>query len=163
MNRVIKYGVVSLLLILLQTSVVNFIAILHVAPDLLVVWIVYLAIRRGQLAATLAGFAIGLVIDIVSGDNGMLGLAALSKTVCGFVAGYFYNENKTIQTLTTYRFAVAVLTASFVHHTLYFVIFLQGSTLSWLHVFAFYGVPATVYTAVFSLLPMLMFARRFRR
>jgi len=40
-----------------------------------------------------------MVVDLLSGADGMLGLSALAKTIAGFVAGYFYNENKTLQTL----------------------------------------------------------------
>jgi len=91
----------------------------------------------------------------------MLGLAALAKTFAGFTAGYFYNENKTHNTLGGYQFIVIVAIASVVHNTLYFIIFLQGSGLSWMQSVLSYGMPTTAFTAAVALLPMFAFARKY--
>src|SRR3989442_2899629 len=56
-----------------------------VAPDIPVVLVVLLAIRRGPEAGCLVGFALGLVADVLAG--GPLGLHALSKALVGFAAG----------------------------------------------------------------------------
>ncbi|MEW6511157.1 MAG: rod shape-determining protein MreD [Bacteroidota bacterium] len=151
----------TLLFLLLQTTLARYLAVGGLPPDLTLIWIVYLAVRRGQIAATLAGFASGLVLDLMSGHDGMLGLAALCKTAAGFLAGYFYNENKTLQTLSTYRFLLILAFVAIVHNLLYFTIFLQGSEISWWGAAAFYGVPSAAYTAAMGLLPMFVFARRF--
>jgi rod shape-determining protein MreD len=151
----------SILLLLIHTSLIRFLAIGPITPDILLVWIVYLAIRRGQIVATTVGFFIGLTVDLNSGNDGMLGLAALSKTVAGFVAGYFYNENKTLQTLGGYQFIVVTVIVSLVHNVLYFLIFLQGTGLQWSEAILEYGVPTTMYTAAVALLPMFAYARKF--
>src|SRR2546425_10866737 len=52
-----------------------------VAPDIPVVLVVLLAIRRGPEAGCLVGFALGLVADVLAG--GPLGLHALSKALVG--------------------------------------------------------------------------------
>ncbi len=161
MRRTAEYILLSLFLILLQTSVVNFLSIATIVPDLLIVWIVYIAIRQGQFVGTIAGFVIGLLLDLISGKDGMLGLAAMAKTVCGFTAGYFYNENKTVQTLGGYRFILAIAIASLLHNVIYFLIFLQGSEIQWWGALLWHGVPTTVYTTVFGLLPMFAFARKY--
>ena len=54
------------------------------------------------------------------------GLMAMTKTIAGFIAGYFYNDNITTQTLGSYRFVLIVLLASFVHNLFFYGIFLQG-------------------------------------
>jgi len=56
-----------------------------VSPDIPVVLVVLLAIRRGPEAGCLVGFALGLVADVLAG--GPLGLHALSKALVGFAAG----------------------------------------------------------------------------
>ena len=56
-------------------------------------YLVYIALRRGQIEATINGFIIGLLQDVITTQ--FFGLAALSKTIAGFVAGYFFNENTT--------------------------------------------------------------------
>jgi rod shape-determining protein MreD len=139
----------SLLILLLQTTVVRFLSIQGIVPDI-----------RGQITATVAGFLLGLTLDLISGPDGMVGLAALTKTLAGFLAGYFYNENKTQQTLGGYQFIIIVVLVSLVHNVIYFLLFLQGSGLVWSEMLMRHGVPATVYTVAVALLPMFAFARK---
>ncbi len=162
MRRTIADILLSLLLFLVHSTLVKFLSIRDITPDILVVWIVYLSIREGQLVGTVAGFLIGLAVDLMSGSDGMLGLSALAKTVAGFAAGYFYNENKTQQTLGGYPFIIAVAVASLLHNIIYFVIFLQGSPLGLQSIILMYGIPATLYTAAVGFLPMFAFARKYR-
>jgi len=161
MQRVLAYIIISLALLVLQTSLVSYLAISNIVPDVMLLWVVYIAIREGQAAGTIAGFGAGLLLDFLSGTNGMLGLSALSKTVAGFAAGYFYNENKTLQTLGSYQFVIAVTVTSLLHNVIYFLIFLQGTDVGWWGAVLRYGIPTTVYTAAFSLLPVFAYARRY--
>ena len=161
MQRAIGYILVSLLLLLLSTTLVKFLAISEIVPDILLVWIVYVAIREGQIAGMTAGFLLGLVVDLLSGPDGMTGVSALAKTVAGFLAGYFYNENKTLQTLGGYQFIVAIGVVSLVHNVIYFLIFLQGTDMSWWRMIVVYGVPTMLYTAAIGLLPMFAIARKY--
>jgi rod shape-determining protein MreD len=160
MRQSAGYILLSILLVLLQTTLVRYLAVDTVAPDLLLIWVVYLALREGQNAGTTAGFFIGLLFDLISGKDGVLGLAALCKTLAGFVAGYFYNENKILQILGGYQFILVVTVASIVHNVLYFIVFLQGSEVGWLDAVVLYGLPTTLYTAALALLPMFVFSRR---
>jgi rod shape-determining protein MreD len=150
----------TLLFILLQTTVAQYLAVAGLCPDIALIWIIYLSLRRGQITGTVAGFFTGLVLDVLSGNDGMLGLAALSKTAGGFMAGYFFNENKTLQTLGSYRFILIILSVSLVHNLIYFIIFLQGSGAHWWQAILLYGVPAALYTAAVGLIPTFVFARR---
>lgn len=161
MQRVVVYILASVVLLALQTTVARFLSVAGIVPDFLVVWIVYVAIRRGQLAATLTGFLLGICVDLISGPDGMLGLEALAKTLAGFTAGYFFNENKTIQSLGGYVILLAIGAASLVHNVVYFLIFLQGTDIGWWSSLLRYGFPATVYTTCVGLLPMFGFARRY--
>lgn len=161
MRRAVFYVLVSFLFIILHTILTKFLTVGNIVPDIIVVWIVYVAIREGQIAGLAVGFASGLVIDLVSGQDGMLGLAALTKTLAGFVAGYFYNENRTFQILGGYGFIIAIGVASLVHNVVYFLIFLQGTEIGWLSAISFYGVPSTLYTAALGLLPMFVFAHKY--
>ena len=149
----------TLMVVLLQTTIAQYLAVAGFSPDIALIWIVYLSIRRGQITGTVAGFLVGLVLDLLSGNDGMLGLAALSKTVGGFTAGYFFNENKTVQTLGSYRFILIILSVSLVHNLIYFIIFLQGSGAHWWQAILLYGIPAALYTAAVGLIPTFVFAR----
>ena len=160
MRRALIDALVCLAIIVAHTTLSDFIAVAGIVPDIPLVAVVYLALRRGQIAGTVAGFGIGLALDLLSGNDGMLGLSALAKTSAGFVAGYFYNENKIAQALGGYQFMVVVTIASAVHNLLYFLVFLQGSGINWTMTLMRYGLPTTLYTAAVSAIPMFISARK---
>ena len=146
--------------LLLQTTLVHFVAIAGVVPDLVLLWIVGVAVRRGQTPATVTGFALGLFLDLLGGPDGMLGLSSLAKTIGGFVAGYFYNPNKTLQTLGGAQLLLIVLVASAAHNIIYFLVVLQGLGMSWGTMLFRYALPTTAYTIAVALLPMFAYARK---
>jgi rod shape-determining protein MreD len=156
--RYLRYGFISLLCILLQTKVMRLLTVDGITPDVLTIWIVYLALKEGQLSGTLWGFALGLLFDL--GTGGFVGLSALAKTIAGFSAGYFYNENKTHLTLASYRFLLIVLLVSVIQNTLYFVVYSQGSEVGLLRAVFEVGLATAFYTTTWTLLPMFAFARR---
>lgn len=162
MRRYLFLSFISFLLIVFSTTVVNFVAIGNAIPDLLLMWIVYIAITQGQLTGTLFGFSIGLFVDVISGNDGMLGLSALCKSLAGFVAGYFYHENKIEINLSTSKFLFAVGTSALLHNALYFVIFLRGSDVGWWSAIVAYGIPSMLYTTALAVVPMSLFRRKFQ-
>jgi rod shape-determining protein MreD len=158
-GRQIKIALLSLLLILLQTQVLRFLSLEGITPDLLLIWIVYIAITSGQMSGTVWGFVIGLVFDFVTGN--FIGLSALTKTICGFTAGYFFNDNKTTMTLRSYRFVMIVLMVSLLHNTIYFVVFTQGTDIGLLRAVFQFGLATALYTSLITLLPMFGFSRKY--
>jgi len=161
MRRIFSYALITVLLITLHSTLVNVIMVGTAIPDVLIIWIVYIAITSTQLYGTIAGFTIGLLVDLISGNDGMLGLSALTKTLAGFVAGYFYNENMTERTLAGWKFVFAVGLASLLHNGVYFLIFLQGTDISWWRAIALHGIPSSLYTTTLATVPMFVFRRKY--
>ena len=159
MQSYIRSAVIVMGLLLLHTIFIPFISLSGYLPDLLLLYLVYLAVQRGQIEAMISGFIIGILQDIVAIK--FFGLAALAKTITGFVAGYFFNENTTEQTLGSYRFVLLVGISSIVHDLVYFTIFFQGSEGSVLLSTLELTLGLTLYTCVISLLPMFFFSRKF--
>lgn len=159
MQHYIQSALVVIGLLLLQTTFIPLISIGSYLPDLFIIWLTTVALRRGQIEATISGFAIGLLQDIVSLK--FFGLMTLSKTATGFVAGYFYNENTVEQTLGSYRFVLLVLLCSFLHDLLYFVFFFQGSEEPALLMILGLSTGMTLYTGVIGILPMFFFSRKY--
>ncbi len=157
MQLYLRYALITLALITLQTTIIPFTSIAHIIPDILLIWIVYIAITRGQIPATIFGFAIGLVMDLLSGE--FLGLSALTKTIAGFLSGYFYNENKIEMTLGNYQFLIFVAIMSFVHNVIYFVIFTQGSDVGFFTAIFRFGMFSTIYTTSLALIPYFIYSR----
>jgi len=160
MQRVVVYTGVSLALLLLHLLVVPSVMLTQIAPDLILIFVVFLAIHEGQLAATIAGFVLGILLDLVGGETNVLGLSALAKSVAGFVAGYFYNEGRSVPVLGSYRFLLIVGIASLVHNGIYFVIYLQGTPIGFADALFLHAVPSALYSVLIATIPMFFFSRQ---
>ena len=159
MERFLRSAGLVLVLLIVQTTFIPYLAIGGILPDILLPWLVYVALRRGQIEAAGYGFGAGLLQDLIS--TKFLGLAALSKTICAFSAGYFINENTTEQTLGSYRYVLIVLLCCFINDVVYFTVFFQGIEGSLVgHVLQF-SLTSSLYTGVVSLLPMFAFSQKF--
>lgn len=158
MPHYVRLILITIVLITLQTTVISFTSVLNIIPDVMLIWIVYIAVTQGQIPAMVFGFGIGLTIDLASGQ--FLGLSALCKTLAGFIAGYFYQENKIEITLSNYRFMVIVGVVSFLHNIIYFVIFTSGSDVSLVTAIFQFGIFSSLYTTAVSSIPMFVYMRK---
>ncbi len=86
--KYISYVLLSLVTLLVQITLLRYIAINTITPDLLLLLIIYIALREGQIAGLLFGFAVGFTEDLCT--SSVLGLSALSKVLVGYIAGLFY-------------------------------------------------------------------------
>ena len=74
--------------VLLQTTVLEVVAVGGVTPDLQLILLLFLALRRGSMSGQLAGFAGGLLEDLAS--LAPLGFHALVRTLVGFSSGLLH-------------------------------------------------------------------------
>jgi rod shape-determining protein MreD len=159
MGKQFKYLFFSFILLNVQTYLSQLISLQGIVPDLLLIWLIYIAIKDGQVTGTIWGFAIGLMFDLSTGT--FVGLAAMTKTIAGFTAGYFYGENKFELILGSYRFVLIVLFVSLIHSIIYFVLFTRGSDIRLLKAIFQIGLATSFYTSAVSLLPMFIFGRKY--
>jgi len=159
MERLLRSAGIVLVLLVLQTIFIPFLSVIGFVPDIFLPWLVYVALRRGQMEASIYGFAAGFLQDMTA--TRFLGLAALAKTIGAFVAGYFFNENTTEQTLGSYRYVLIILLCSFINDLVYFTVFFQGVEGSFFNHVLQFSVASTIYTGVISLLPMFAFSQKF--
>jgi rod shape-determining protein MreD len=89
MGRDLKATIVTFLIlsacVVLQSTVFRYIAILDVKPDLALIVLIFVALRRGSMTAQVAGFASGIVEDLVSVSP--VGFHMLLRTLIGALAG----------------------------------------------------------------------------
>jgi rod shape-determining protein MreD len=157
MKRHAGYVVKALILLVVQANLPDIISIRGIAPDLLLIYLVYLAVKEGQMYTLPWGFLLGLVLDLTTGT--VIGLSALSKTVAAFTAGYFYSENKIGMILGTYRFLLYVLVTAFVHNAIYFAVFTLGSDIGFFGAVFGVGLASALFTTTIAIVPMLVSAR----
>jgi rod shape-determining protein MreD len=145
-------------LLIIQTTIVPFISVNGITPDLILIMLVFYSIRNGQIYGTVLGFIYGFLFDLITG--GLLGSAMLSKTIAGFIAGYFSNENKRENYFRTYTFILIVLLCSVVDliiNTLFSTIDLNTSIVL---LFFEQGVLPGIYTSVLSAFIILFYPKR---
>ncbi|MGE5315211.1 MAG: rod shape-determining protein MreD [Acidobacteriota bacterium] len=159
MPHSIRIILITVLLVALQTTLIPFLSVANIIPDILLIWVVYTALQSGQIPATVLGFSAGLLVDLLSGQ--FLGLSALSKTIVGFAAGYFYNDNKVDFTIARYQFLIIVALMSFIHNLIYFTVFVQGTDIGLIAAMLRFGLFATIYTTAVALLPWFVFTRKY--
>ncbi len=155
--RFLVYALVALLLTVITIVFLNFLAIGGVAPDVLLILCVWVALSEGQFAGMLFAFSVGMIFDIASSDT--LGSNALAKLIAAFVAGYFFNEKKIDETLGTVRFLVVVTLSGLSHNLIYYFLYIRPSEISFAGFFIKYGIASTLYTTVISIVPMLWKSR----
>jgi len=151
--RYIYYTVAVLILISIHLTVLDFIAIGNITPDLLIILVVIIAFNEGQFKAVFAGFFIGLIFDLLTFD--VIGTNTLTKTVVAFFAGYFYQEGEAKKIIGSLKFLIIILISSLIHNVIYNIFYLKLSAASFMVFFLKYGVAAALYTTVIAVFPML--------
>lgn len=151
-QRIVWYVGGAIALGFLQKLLFDRLLIFGAKPDTLLLLTVWIARREGQSLGTTAGFFIGLFMDLL---HGTMGLDAFSKTVSGFVAGFFSNPDD-LEKLSNFILATAL--ASFFGTSAYELVSsaLQAPILKWTR--------AAVATSLYNLLFAYLFfesAKRF--
>ncbi|MCK6600838.1 MAG: rod shape-determining protein MreD [Bacteroidetes bacterium] len=160
MNREWIYlTLITVGVVLVQFLVMNRIAILDIAPDILLISVSAVSIQYGRTTGMVYGFASGFLLDLMTG---FLGVHAFAKTISGFIYGMFYVDNKPLtgwykqQYLQIFAIGAIFhfLVLSFYNH-----LHLSGSVLQFL--LKFVG-GQTLYTLLFAWLFTMYFWNRRR-
>ena len=155
MNKIIKYTLQLILLILIQVFVLNNINLFgYLNPYLYVLFLIIYHFKNNQLETIFLGFILGFSLDLISQSSGAHTIACLT---IGFLRPYFaifsfrlklseLPENlisKEARTLNKIGFLFLMI---FVHHfILFFIIFLDLKSI-------FLILKNTFFTTVFSII-----------
>jgi rod shape-determining protein MreD len=155
LNEYLKYAGLIAVLIIVQKTLVWLIAVTsyEITPDIVLIGLVYVSLKKGKIAGSAGGFVSGLILDFVSFS--FLGLMALSKTVAGFIAGFFSNESKIERYVSSYMFVLIVFFCSLINNVIYFMIYFQGTMLAPVDILVRYVLPTSVYTSFISVLAVI--------
>lgn len=160
MAEYVKYAVLLLVLAVVQKTLIWLLAVTsyEITPDILLIGIVYISIKKGKITGSILGFLFGLIFDFFSFS--FLGLMALAKASAGFTAGFFNNENKIDRYTQSYVFIIIVFLCSLINNFLYFVLYFQGTILSFGDIIFRYVIPTAIYTALISIFPLIYIHRK---
>lgn len=117
MPVVLRQVLLGLGVVLLQWLVVGRLRLWGVAPDLVLIYVVFQALQRGRLTGAVSGFAAGLGMDLLANPT-TLGLHALLKTLLGFVVGLFRSDQGTQLRINPLQAFLGTLMVAIVHNGL---------------------------------------------
>ncbi len=146
-----KYILPVLILIPLaavQLTLIPLISIDFIAPDLIIIYLIYLTLKNGQLYGTLFGFIFGFMFDLISG--GMIGSSMFSKTLSAFVAGFFHKDKKIEEKLNVFTLSFVVLVGGFINSVFYSLLGANQILLSFVSIIFIHGLLPAVYTTLIS-------------
>ncbi|MCL2845870.1 MAG: rod shape-determining protein MreD [Chitinivibrionia bacterium] len=154
-KEIIKWILLFLLVLVIQTTVIPKIAIFGIFPDLPLILLFIFSINYGGTKGIWCGFSLGLLIDVFSA--GLLGANALAKTVVGAVAGIFDRKNMAIDPILQ---LIMLLITVIIHDT---VIYLSDAAVGGANPFAelpmfllVSALPRAVYTTIFAVIAFML-------
>ncbi len=87
-GRITLFTIFALALcVLLQSTLLNRIAIKGVRPDLALIVLIFVSMRRGSMVGQVSGFAAGIFEDLMNVSP--LGFHSLMRTLIGYLYGIF--------------------------------------------------------------------------
>jgi rod shape-determining protein MreD len=153
------YAVSIGLVLILQTTLIEYITIWNIKPNLPIIFIISAAFLNGNTEGAVVGLATGLALDMTVGKliglNGLLGLYL--GIVTGQVNKKFYRENLLVMAFLTF---VCSLVYEFL---VYFITGIETGNYHWLYALRFVILPVSVYNGLASLLVHSVNIRVFRR
>ncbi len=157
----LKYFIPFIILvpiIIIQLTIIPLISIEAVVPDLLLIALVYYSIAYGQVFGTAAGAAYGLIFDLITGN--LIGSNMLAKTVAGFAAGYFSTETRKEKYLYTYAFCMVVFICSLINSIIFSFFSVVDFNTNFISVLFNHSLLPSIYTALFSILGVIVPQKR---
>lgn len=87
-----KYGVIFIIVLLVQIFLSNLLSIGGVRPDFLIIFVLYFAVNFGSFKGVLAGFGVGITASIL--DSGLIiGLLPLIYSIVGYTGGFLRTQH----------------------------------------------------------------------
>ncbi len=149
-SDIIKWVIVFMGSLILQTSFVPIITVAGIKPDLLMVALFFFSIKYGVMPGIFVGFALGLGQDLYSPS--LLGQNALTKTIAGAFIGLF---NERMMRSDPFIKTALLFVAFLIHDALYFIIQIikLGDPIATLFAGLFVkSLPRALYSIVFAVL-----------
>ncbi len=139
--------------IVLQSTIVPYLAIKWFRPDLPLLVLIYIAARRGPFEGILIGFLAGILVDSFS--VGFFGLSSFCYSVSGFVTGrLFYSDVP----LPLGRWMLACGAGVLIYAVLFSYFYSLNTAPSFLSMLFTHVFPVTLYTwalgAIWAISPL---------
>jgi len=108
MNKTVLHIGIGVVVLILQSTLANWISILNVKPDFLMLYVMFIAYREGKTAGILYGFCFGLLQDLTAASL-FIGLSSLVNSIIGFGTGYLHRKFNVMNPVLLYIVAAGIL------------------------------------------------------
>ncbi len=139
---------------IIQIVIVPYLSLDFIVPDLIIILLLFFTLQNSQLYGTALGFILGLLFDFVSGS--LIGIHMLAYTLSGFIAGYFYNENRIVSNIYSGEFLLIVLLCSTISSIANSFFTYSPENINLFYLIIDQGFLPGIYTALFAL-PVVFF------
>ncbi len=114
--KALFYSFFILLILTIQTTLLDYIAIYGVKPNILIVFVIVCALLRGDAEGSAVGFFAGLALDLMSG--GLIGFYALLGYLLGVLSGSvnkrMFRDNILVVLFFTFVYSIAYETIVYI-------------------------------------------------
>lgn len=138
-----KVSLFLIILLILQSVFVPYIAIQGIAPDVLLIFLVYWTYRHGRLNGVILGFMAGFIQDLIGA--GLAGMYALSKSIACYTAGSLLRNRYELNPLFL---GIVLFLVTFIHHFVYRVVDCFNTSSGFFSSIFRYVIPASFYTTI---------------
>ena len=158
-KKLVIYAALGIASILLQKFIDDYAAINMISPQLVILFVVYVALREGQLFGISNAFIAGFFHDLLV--THFLGITSFIAVIASFVAGFFYKESDVELTAKTFNFLWISAISLFVAELTALPILASGE-LNYFYVFLKFTLGTTVYTSIFAMIIIFVNGRKAR-
>lgn len=153
--KILFYTICILVFMVLQSTLLDYIRIYDVIPNLLIVLTILAALLGGNSEGAVVGFFSGLVLDIMFGK--LLGFYALLGMYLGIAVGSvnrrLYKDNLLVIIFFTLVFSIAYETTVYILNTI------MSGNMDLIYPFTRIILPEAVYNCAAAILLYPLFAR----
>jgi len=150
--KLIKYIIIYLLLLFVETNLLHLISIKNITPDLILIFVIIISFREDKSKATVIGFFAGIIQDVFT--TNFFGLFALTKSIIGFSGGFLQQPNK------KYSFVyncISFMVLIFIHEFIYQFVFSLGAGIGFFKLLFYYIIPRSLYTLIVVIMMYLIY------
>lgn len=145
MPALLRHVLTGSLVLAVQWLILGRLQLWGAYPDLVLLYLTWIALRFGRMPGMLSGFGLGLVMDALYGT---WGIHAFTKTLIGFLVGLFPAEDRTKITVRPQQVFAGGLVIALLHNGLQVIFYaLQAGTRNTFMIFALW-LGSALYTAL---------------
>lgn len=142
-GTLIVYSVWLIVVVIFQPTLIQWISVCGISPDIFLVFVICAALRGGKLSGAVCGFVFGLVLDMMTGR--IVGISGITYMYAGFVTGII--KDSIMRSESSISAAVITVGAGIVCGIVYFMAYSLT-----------YGSPGFLYGIVRTVLPKAIYS-----